>query len=58
MKVFIYDLTNDKRVNVTEIVADTMGVDVIPVDSAEAIEIGAEFARDVFGHNNVDCGSN
>lgn len=57
MQVFIYDLTNDKRINVTSVVADAMGVDCIPEDSAEAIQLGADYARDLFGHNNIDCGS-
>ncbi|KAK1548212.1 hypothetical protein Q3G72_032764 [Acer saccharum] len=44
MQVFIYDLNNGKRVKITDIVADAMGVDVIPEDSAEAIQIGADYA--------------
>ena len=57
MQVFIYDLKSDKRINVTEVVADTMGVDAVPEDSAEAIQIGFDYAREHFGHYEVDCGS-
>ncbi len=61
MRFYVQDLNTGKQINVTDLVIDTLEQGELPAwnDSlvAQGIDIAAEYAREIFGHNNIDAGT-
>jgi hypothetical protein len=61
MKFCVKDLNTGRTVEVTDLVVDTLeqGENLVWTDSmiCTGVDIAAELAREMFGHDNIDAGT-
>jgi hypothetical protein len=61
MRFCIEDMNTGKAIEITDLVIDTLEQGEKPewtdVMVCEAVEIAAEIAREMFGHDNVNAGT-
>jgi hypothetical protein len=61
MKFCVKDLNTGRTVEVTDLVVDTLGQGEAPMWTdlmvCEGVDIAAELAREMFGHDNIDAGT-
>ena len=62
MKIVIIDRTTGQTIDVTDQVADTLGLGLSPVWTdeiiTEGVDVAADIARTTFGHDDIDAGTN